>query len=305
MKKILFASILLICSIGCSSDDEQPNVDNQGDILVSYTHDIETNDEKRHTFTDSGAKFDKVFNNNGELIEEFNYNSNNQLRTVKLYGNTSLKTYSFTYKNGNIESLTIEESVSGEIISSEIKNYIHENNKIVVEGANFPEGIYKEAYTFNSEGKIIKIENYRKRPNFNDFEFYDFTYQYDNQGRTKGFTNREGFYVPDNDFYSVEDILLGSYSYFNDVNNPFFKATSPIYINAILAPELFNKGMFRNGLIGTAEESFLSEYGWAYDVTYKEYVLIREENLTVQPNKLPQSGYVGLNARKFEFTYEE
>lgn len=304
MKKIFIYSFIIILISSCSSDDENQTVNNQGDILVSYIHDIDTKDEKKHTFTDSGLKFDKVFDNNGELIEEFNYNSSNQLSIVKLYGNASLKTYSFTYENGKVKNLTIEESSNGNVISSETKNYIHENNKILIEGEGFPEGIYKEAYSFNSEGKIIKIENYRERTNFNDFEFFDFSYQYDSQGKGKSFTNREGFYLPENDYYSVEDILLGSFSYFNDVKNPFFNATSSIYINAILAPELFNNGMFKNGFLGTIEESFLSGYGWAYDITYKEFVVIKEGNLTVQQNKLPTSGYVGPNARKFEFIYE-
>jgi len=307
MKKlILLLSIGLLLMACNTSDDGRVELVVGGDILLEYSHNINSLEESRHTFIDQGKKFDKVLNQIDEVLKEFIYQGD-KISEIIVQVDDGTDHYFYEYVGDDIVSITIEETRNGNT-NSVTEKYTYENNTITVNTPDDPPNLFRKKYTLNASGKVIELETY-KRTGSDSYEWFDHQYEYDNTGRIESFDIDGGLYRPSDQAYFIDfnRSFFGGWTYFDDVESPFKNIPENGYRVILFSPELFNDGIFANGSLGLLENNFVSHYVVVNEDLNRpvEWELIRPQNILVQTNGLPKSGNVMFGFRPFEFTYAE
>ncbi|MEM7185949.1 MAG: hypothetical protein AAF466_04755 [Bacteroidota bacterium] len=298
--------LVLLVLLSCSKSDDDPTATlDGGNILVEYSHNINSLEETRHTFTDGGRKFDKVLNQIDEVLTEFIYQGDN-LTEVIMQVDDGTDRYVYAYSGNNISSLTIEETRNG-TTESRTWQVIHDSNALTWITPDDPPNLFRKKYTLTGAGKVTRCESFR-RTGSDSYDYDEQVYEYDNQGRVDSFRFNTGIYIPSSETYDVFfDRYIGGWDYFDNVSSPFQNITRPSYYVMLLTPEAFNDGIFAKGSLGLLENDFVTHY-WLVDTDLNrpvEWEEVRTQNITIQNNRLPRSGNVMFGFRPFEFTYAE
>ena len=310
MKKIhLLFALAAMLAIGCSKDDGDSTFDIRvpgGSILVEYTHNIGEEYETRHTFSDRGTKFDKIYDGAGNVIKEFVYEGNKIVEIIATVTD-GLDHYFYQYTGNSITSITVEETRNG-VTTTLTEEYTYENNWITVNTPDDPPNLFKKRYTLNASGKILELDTY-ERTGSDSYEYSFYRYEYNNAGRIESFDIDGGLYRPSDQAYfgDLDRSFYGGWVYFDTVLSPFKNLKDHCYQVMLFTPEIFNDGIFASGSLGLLENNLVTQY-WAVNEGYNRYVeweLLRPKNILVQTNGLPYSGNVMFGFRPFEFTYTE
>lgn len=294
---------MLACN---KSDEEGQELVEGGDILLEYSHNIDSLDETRHTFTDQGKKFDKVLNQIDEVLKEFIYQGD-KISEVIVQVDDGTDHYFYEYAGDDIVRITIEETRNG-VMESVTREYIYENNTITVYTPDDPPNLFKKRYTLNASGKVVQFESY-DRTGSDSYAYIDESFQYSNSGMIESFDLNGGLYRPSDEEYFIDfdSSYYGGWIYFDEVESPFNNMAENTYDVMLFTPEVFSDGIFAKGSLGLLENKFVTHY-WVVNEGYNRYVeweLVRPKNIIFQTNGLPRSGHVMFGFRPFEFMYAE
>ncbi|MEM7085130.1 MAG: hypothetical protein AAF489_03050 [Bacteroidota bacterium] len=305
-RTVLILTALTIFLFGCSKENSNNFFGTSdvvgGSILVEYTHSIGKENETRHTFSEQGTKFDKVFDANGNVLKEFIYLGNNIIEIIATVEEGS-DHYFYQYNGDQLVNITIDRTRNG-VITTESNDYVYEGNHITLYSPTDPPNLFKKRYTLNAEGEIYEIEFFDFRSN-TYYDWHKRRYGNYTNGEPWSYEEVNGSYDAYNDFYDGIWEQGGYWNYFDTVKNPLKESLNRVYLVALLTPEVFFDGLYGESFLGSVGDQFVQEATQYYASVFTDYHLIRNQNIVIQTNNLPKSGNVLFGFRPFIFTYTE
>jgi len=306
-KTFVLMSTLCTMAFGCTSESDEIT---GGDLLVEYIVSPGVNRrEVRHTFKDNGTKFDKIYGHDGALDKQFTYDA--QQRLISISGNmrnaggdiNGMESYIFDFVTEGI-SVTYERSGNAGNYTT-MESFEYEGSNLVQYAGSFPPDLFSKKYVFNGQGQIVNIETY-SGINSDVYDYYLKEFEYDSSNKLVQTQTSTGTYRVTTGTYNTFVTESESFEYFsNEHPNPYKDAMDGVYLNLVLTPDAFNLGLFQHGAHGTVFDNFLQRYRAVVEDSFVRLLEIRDGNVTFQTNGLPKSGFRGIGATPFEFTYTE
>ena len=217
------------------------------------------------TFTEGGTRITKIFDLQGNARSTFNY-ANNKLVSAHVITFNKDINFSFEYQNDKLSR--ISKTINGNTIVTDLE---YSGNHIIVHDPNEPPGLYKMRLTFDTDNRIVSIEEMvflsnKWVRNLDSFRFaatglYSVVRSFDAYNPATG------------TFYDIGVSGNSSnFSFHEDVRSPIQSAMEPFRIAAYFEPDLmYNLSLSDHARYALFEMNYLSLFRFATSGTSYRY----------------------------------
>ncbi|MEL6812930.1 MAG: hypothetical protein AAFP76_16520 [Bacteroidota bacterium] len=305
MKKAALLLFLGISALGCSTKDDGPSGP-EGQFIKHLSLRLESGFTWDYEFKDQGNYFNKYIGTTvqGEVEKYYKYNDLNRLISVESISNSNITRYDFGYTGEKITTIT-QTDIQNAGTFTKVTNLTYIGDTVVANSPDDPENLFTRRYTFDSEGKVVRVQEYV--PSINDRYFYnDDTYTYGSAGELTLISRKGYSYSSTFETYTDHPYLDHEkrFDYFETISNPLYAGAQNIYMNAVLEPKILANEFLNDGNSSIHSIWLLRNYEHYTGGVVSFNVTLSD--LDVQENGLPKSGSIAyfMTHNEFDITYE-